>query len=36
VIGDPEDDLLVLLGRLIDKIRRALGPPDRQAELSRK
>ena len=25
VIGDPEDDLLVLLGRLIDKIRRALS-----------
>ena len=25
VIGDPEDDLLALLGRLIDKIRRALS-----------
>ncbi len=25
IIGDPEDDLLVLLGRLIEKIRRALS-----------
>jgi hypothetical protein len=25
VIGDPEDDLLVLLGRLIEKMRRALS-----------
>jgi hypothetical protein len=25
IIGDPEDDLLALLGRLIDKIRRALS-----------
>jgi hypothetical protein len=24
IIGDPEDDLLVLLGRLIEKMRRAL------------
>ena len=25
IIGDPEDDLLVLLGRLIEKMRRALS-----------
>ena len=25
IIGDPKDDLLVLLGRLIEKIRRALS-----------